>query len=578
MSTLLCSKIDKKYLDKIIEVNGWIKNIRKLGSLLFIELTDYTDEIQVVVNETNPEFNKAYSLTKQTTVKIKGKLVSRKSPNNSIKNGDLEIELDTLTIYSPAKTLPIGIGENENISENIRLKYRYLDLRRKSLQNNLRTRSKIVNSFREFLTKNNFTEIETPYLSKSTPEGARDFLVPTRNRPNCFYALPQSPQIYKQLLMIAGMQKYFQVARCFRDEDLRADRQPEFTQLDIEASFINEKDIQKYIEKMFKYTFKKVLNIDLKIPFERIDYSIAMNKYGSDKPDLRYDLCLNEGNDDFKQTNCQILQNALKANQTIKYLIIDHFFNNEQAESLRKYAKDNGAINLMIIEYKNNTIEGKFKNVLEQSIVNKIFSKHKLNNGTILLIAGKLDIVNQSLGAVRTVAARYAQIINEKLFKFAWVVNWNLYEFSEQENRFVAAHHPFTSPAPKFINNFEKKMEVAKARSYDIVLNGYEVGGGSIRINDPSVQRRMFKSLGLSDEEIESKFGFIINALSYGTPPHGGIAIGLDRLIMLITNSNTIRDVIAFPKDSSNVDQMMVTPHAIDKKSLDELYLEIKEI
>ena len=575
--TIYAGLINNGDLNKNVHFYGWVKNIRKLGSLIFMDVIDRYGYVQVVVDDKNKYFDEVYHTPIQSVVYVEGKVNKRKSPNNKIKNGDIEVLLTKFELNSKAETLPISVDDDSNAGENIRLKYRYLDLRRPCNQKNLVFRSKLIHTIRCFFQKNGFCEIETPCMSKATPEGARDYLVPTRNEPNSFYALPQSPQIYKQLLMVSGMLKYFQIARCFRDEDLRADRQPEFTQLDVEMSFIEEKDIQGIIEKLMVCLFKDNMGIDLKTPFIRINYEDAMNKYGCDKPDLRFDLFLHDASKYFAKTNFKVFANTLKEKNAIKYIICDKLFNKEQIETLKKYAKDNKAFDLISLSLENNEVKGQLHKVIENETIKQIFKDHKIKEGTILLIAGHIDVVNQALGAVRNVVGDMLNLKDPNKYCFAWIVNWPLYEYDEEHKRYAAAHHPFTSPTLECLKTFDKDYKNAKARAYDIVLNGYEIGGGSIRINNPEIQNRMFHAIGLSDADIKKKFGFMINAFKYGVPIHGGIALGLDRFIMLLTHTQTIRDIIAFPKDSHNYDQMMESPTSVSEEQLDEVHLKIKK-
>ncbi len=572
-----CGMVDKTAVGQNITIQGWVRKNRKLGSLIFLDIYDRYGLIQVVVEENNKYFEQIYSTPKESVVKIFGQVNLRKSPNTKIKNGDVEILLKEFTLISKSETTPIIVEDTTDALEDTRLKYRYLDLRRSPVQKNIILRSKIINSLRNYLVKQDFIEIETPYLSKPTPEGARDYLVPTRNNPNSFYALPQSPQIYKQLLMVAGFLKYFQVARCFRDEDLRADRQPEFTQLDIEMSFVDEKIIMENTEKMFSSMMKEVFGITIKTPFEIISYTDAINNYGSDKPDLRFDLKLNNGNEYFKSSTCKIFASNLEKNNVIKYIIVDQIIDKKEIEVLRKLAKDNKAFDLIFLTLKNNEVSGSIKNIVEHDIVRNIFSNHNISNGTMFIVADKLSVANQTLGSVRNELGSFLKLKVPNDYKFCWITDWPLYEYSEEENRYVAAHHPFTSPTPDCIDTFDVDQKDAKARAYDIVLNGYEIGGGSIRITSTDVQQRMFKALGLEKQQIQNKFGFMLDAFKYGVPPHGGIALGLDRLVMLLTGSESIRDVIAFPKNSHGNDLMMESPGEVDESSLDELHLSIKK-
>lgn len=574
---LNCGEISNKNIGQNVRINGWVKNIRKLGSLIFVEIKDRFGFIQVVVEQNNKFFNEIYHTPVQSTICVSGIVQKRKNVNNKIMNGDIEIILKDYVIYAKAKTLPISVETDSNVSENIRLKYRYLDLRRENMQSNLVFRSKLLLAIRNFLSQQDFVEIETPCLSKATPEGARDYVVPTRNKPNSFYALPQSPQIYKQLLMVAGMMKYFQIARCFRDEDLRADRQPEFTQLDLEMSFTDELKVQTLMENMFKTVLNEVLGINVKIPFERMKYDTAVNVYGSDKPDLRFDLKLNDATKVFSKTKFRVFANGIKNNKVIKYIVTDKLFDKTQIEALKKYAKDNKAYDLIYLTLKEKTISGSIKNVIEHELINQIFVNHKITNGTIFMVCDTNEVVNRSLGAVRNLLGSMLNLKDSKVLKFVWITDWPLYEYSEEEKRYVAAHHPFTSPSLASLKTFDVDQKNAKARAYDIVLNGYEIGGGSIRISDNNIQSRMFRSIGLSDSEVKDKFGFMLEAFTYGVPPHGGIALGIDRLVMLLVNAQTIRDVIAFPKDSQNFDQMMNSPSEVSQESLDDLFIKIKK-
>lgn len=574
---IFCNDISNKHLNKKVSLNGWVKKNRKLGNLIFIDLYDRTGIVQIVVDEKNKFFSQCQGITKESVINVVGKVVKRSNPNKDLPTGDFEVLLEELTIFSKSKTPPFLIQEQTDGLEDIRLKYRYLDLRRSNVQKNIILRSNIINSFRNFFVDNDFIEVETPYLSKQTPEGARDYLVPTRNQ--TFYALPQSPQIYKQLLMVSGMMRYFQVARCFRDEDLRADRQPEFTQLDLEMSFVKQDDIISVMEEAFKFVFKKALNINIKTPFERMDYEYAMNNYGSDKPDLRFDYKIIDFGKYFKNTNFMIFKNILSKNGFIKGLLIDtKELGKNEIKLLEKVALDNGAKGLAWLTLKNKEVtNGSIAKVIEKEIINEITKDFKFNNGTIVFVADSLDTTLKSLGAIRKELPKVADVKLDKQFAFAWIVNWPLYEYSEEEKRFVSAHHPFTSPSIETLTNFDTDKKNAKAQAYDIVLNGYEVGGGSIRIYDKEIQERVFKSLGLSDKEINDKFGFLLSAFEYGVPPHGGIALGLDRLVMIMTDSESIRDVIAFPKNSKGIDSMMNTPSDVDKKSLDDLGITIKK-
>ena len=576
MERIYCGNISHEHLEKEVLIKGWIKKNRKLGKLIFLDISDRSGLVQIVLNDSNEYYELVKGLPRESVVEIVGKVVKRSNPNLEIKNGDIELELVNIKVDSIAMTPPLIIDNETDALEDVRMKYRYLDFRRPNMQNNLIFRSKVINTIRNFMIDNDFVEVETPILTKSTPEGARDYLVPSRVHKGSFYALPQSPQIYKQLLMIAGLDRYFQVARCFRDEDLRSDRQPEFTQLDIEMSFIEEKDIQDLIENLMKYVFKKNLNIDIQTPFLRMDYDVAMNKYGSDKPDLRFGLELIDFTNYFQTSNFKLFSNASSENKIIKGIICDKIIEKSEIKKLDKFAKDMKAKELMWISYSNNEIEGSFAKHIEKEIITKIFKDQNVESGTLLLIVDELDVVNSALGIVRSQLGSILGLKKPNEFSFLWVVNWPLYEYSEEEGRYLPAHHPFTQPQPEYHETFDVDFKNAKARAYDIVLNGFEIGGGSIRITTPEMQSKMFNAIGLTKEQIIAKFGFLIDAYNYGAPPHGGLALGLDRVIAIMLNQDNIKDCIAFPKNANAMDILFKTPCDVDEKVLDELGIKVK--
>ncbi|MDE6429169.1 MAG: aspartate--tRNA ligase [Malacoplasma sp.] len=572
-----CGNVCEKHLNKEICVKGWIKKNRKLGSLLFIDVYDITGIVQVVVEEKNKQFEECLKTPKESVVAIEGIVRKRSNINKELKTGEFEIDLKSFKVYSKSKLPPFLIQDNTDGLEDLRLKYRYLDLRRSIVKSNIINRSKIINLIRNFFINNDFNEIETPYLSKQTPEGARDYLVPTRSRK--FFALPQSPQIYKQLLMIAGMNRYFQIVRCFRDEDLRADRQPEFTQLDVETSFLDANQIQSIIEELLVYLFKEFLNIDLKIPFLRMKYSDAMENYGSDKPDIRFENKIMNLTSYFSNTKFKIFKNVYDSKKRIGGLFLQDLISKNDIKKLEKIALDNKAKGLAYLFIKNKKVEsGSIASVVEKEIIEKICNDYNLEEGVLFFIADEVETTLQALGAVRKEFLNISNkvVINQD-FAFLWVVDWPLFEYSDTENRYVSAHHPFTMPQKEWVDNFEKNPKETLAEAYDIVLNGYEIGGGSIRIYDTDLQTRVFKFLGLSEKEINDKFGFIINAFSYGVPPHGGIALGLERLLMIMLKTNNIRDVIAFPKSSSGTDLLFDTPSNVSEKSLQELGIKLEK-
>lgn len=571
MSRLYCGDITNSLINQEVLVYGWVKKNRKLGSLVFLDISDRSGLVQVVVLENNNFFNLAKNLKRESVVAITGVVNKKETPNNLYPNGDIEIQLTELKVLSVAETTPLIIENNTDALEEIRMKYRFLDLRRPLMQQNLFFRSKVVNALRQFLVNNGFIDVETPILGKPTPEGARDYLVPSRVHYGKFYALPQSPQIYKQLLMVSGFDRYFQIARCFRDEDLRSDRQPEFTQLDMELSFCNELQIQTLVEQLIQYIFKETLNVDIKIPFIRMNYIDAVNTYGSDKPDLRFDLKLIDATDYFKNTTLDLFKQAKAKNEVIKAIVVDQVLDKKIINELEKYAKDMKAKGLAYIIYDGIELKGPISNYLDINLVKEFLLQNNCTIGTILLVVDKLKIVNDALGLVRNVLADKLGLKQKNNFQFLWIVNWPLFEYNEEEKQYLPAHHPFTQPQDEFHNTFDKDKANALAKAYDIVLNGYELGGGSIRITDPEMQTRMFNAIGLSANEINTKFGYLINAFKYGVPPHGGLAIGIDRLISLMLNLDNIKDVIAFPKNSNAYDQMLEAPSVANSKELFEL-------
>ncbi len=565
------NEITLNHLNQTVHLKGWAAKVRNLGGLIFIDLRDRFGITQLVIKPENPLYEQALKIKNEYVLDIKGVVIERESKNPNLFTGDVEVDVTELSILNTAETPPIIVANDTDALEETRLKYRYLDLRRPLMQNFLMKRHQITQAIREVLVGEGFYEMETPILGKSTPEGARDYLVPSRLYPGTFYALPQSPQIYKQLFMVAGMEKYFQVARCFRDEDLRADRQPEFTQIDIEQSFVDMEDIQGLIERIMKHTFKKVLNVDVATPFIRMSYQEAMERFGSDKPDLRYGLeifdakpLLNGVDIPFFQGKEHIRGLILEQGSTITRKRIDQYTD---------VVKKNHGEALAYLRLQDGQYSGSIVKFFNEPDLKQL----PLKEGNIMfLVPGLFDHVSSALGALRIELGNEFKMIPENTYKFLWVVDWPLLEYSEEEQRFYAKHHPFTAPVdPEVLRNDPKN---AMAKAYDIVLNGYEIGGGSIRIHRQEVQRLMFDTLGLSKEDINHRFGFFVDALKYGTPPHGGLALGLDRVVMLMTNTTNIKDVVAFPKTQSAKDVMMQAPSDVDAIQLDELNIKVGEV
>ncbi|SHE67013.1 aspartyl-tRNA synthetase [Thermoanaerobacter uzonensis DSM 18761] len=580
--THMCGELTIEDIDKSVVVMGWVQRRRDHGGLVFIDLRDRTGIVQVVFsNEVSSEaFEKVQIVRSEYVLAIEGKVVKRapENVNSKISTGEIEIYANTLKILSKSETPPFPIEDRSNVSEAIRLKYRYLDLRRSLMQQNLMTRFKITKVVRDFLNRNGFIEIETPLLIKSTPEGARDYLVPSRIYPGKFYALPQSPQIFKQLLMISGFDKYYQIAKCLRDEDLRADRQPEFTQIDIEMSFVEVEDVLEINEKMITEIFKETLGIEVPIPFKRLSYQEAMERFGTDKPDLRFGMELKNLSDIVAQSEFNVFKTALKNNGSVRGINVKGAASmpRRQLDELVEFAKTYGAKGLLWMQVFENEVKSPATKFLSEEEMKKILDRLEAEAGDLLLIvADKDEIVFDTLAHLRIELGKRFNLIDENKYEFVWIVDFPLLEYDEEEKRYVAKHHPFTAPKDEDIELLEKEPLKVRAKAYDIVLNGTEIGGGSIRIHDTELQKRMFKVLGFSEEKAWERFGFLMEAFKYGAPPHGGIAYGLDRLAMIITSSDTIRDVIAFPKTQNAVCLMTDAPSEVSEEQLKELHIKV---
>ena len=577
----MCGELRIGHVGKEVVLMGWVQKRRSLGGLIFVDLRDITGLIQIVFDtEVSEEaFEKAGELRSEFVVAVRGKVYERKSKNTEIATGDIEVYAEELKILDTAQTPPIYIKDDDDVSEQMRLKYRYLDLRKPHMQQNLLLRSKTSRVIREFLYENDFNEIETPFLTKPTPEGARDYLVPSRVNQGKFYALPQSPQLFKQLLMVSGMNRYFQIVRCFRDEDLRANRQPEFTQVDIEMSFVDVEDVISINEKLIQKIFREIKGIDVKLPIRRMSYKEAMDKYGSDKPDLRFGYELKNITEIFKDSEFSAFKSVYTAKGLIKCIKIEGSadeFSKKGISKLEKFVKTYGAKGLAWLKYENNSIESPIAKFLSEEELKQLTESLKLKEKDIVfIVADSESAVNTSLGALRIEIAEQKGLIDKNSLELVWITDFPLFEYSEEEKRYVAKHHPFTSPVDEDIDKIESNPGEVRAKAYDIVINGDEIGGGSIRITNRELQNRMFRALGFTDEEAEEKFGFLLEAFKYGVPPHGGIAYGLDRFMMLLTNSDNIRDVIAFPKTQSATCLMTEAPTYASDNQLKELNIEI---
>lgn len=578
-------QLNEQHIGESVQLIGWVQKRRDLGGLIFVDVRDRTGIVQVVFN---PEISEAAlqvanTLRNEFIIEIKGNVVARAENqiNRNIPSGAIEVQAIEISIINEAKNPPFSIENHTDAGEDVRLKYRYLDLRRPVMYDTFKMRSDITKTVRRFLDDEGFLEVETPILTKSTPEGARDYLVPSRVHGGEFYALPQSPQLFKQLLMVGGFEKYYQIARCFRDEDLRADRQPEFTQIDMEMSFLSMDEILEMNERMMQKIMKDVKGVDVSIPFPRMDYDEAMARFGSDKPDVRFGLELTDLSNQVKDSSFKVFASAVEAGGQVKAINVKGAADNysrKDIDALGEYASRYGAKGLAWLKVDEEGVKGPIAKFFEGEAVNTLIQSLEATAGDLLLfVADKKSVVADSLGALRLKLGKDLKLIDESRYAFLWVVNWPLFEYDEKEGRYYAAHHPFTRPADEDLPLMQTDPSQVKAQAYDLVLNGYELGGGSLRIYSREVQEKMFEILGFSDEEAKAQFGFLMEAFEYGTPPHGGVAFGLDRLVMLLSGRTNLRDTIAFPKTASASCLLTQAPSPVAEAQLDELQLSLNK-
>lgn len=583
--TTYCGLVTESLLDQEVTLKGWVHNRRDLGGLIFVDLRDREGYVQIVFN---PDFSEEALKTAETVrseyvVEVKG-LVKKRDPqtvNPKIATGQVEVQVSEINIINKSETPPFAINEeNQNVDENIRLKYRYLDLRRQELAQTFKMRHQTTRSIRQYLDKEGFFDIETPVLTKSTPEGARDYLVPSRVHDGEFYALPQSPQIFKQLLMISGFDKYYQIVKCFRDEDLRADRQPEFTQVDIEMSFVDQEDVMDMGEEMLQNVVKDVKDVEIPRPFPRMTYNEAMERYGSDKPDTRFEMELINVSELGEEMDFKVFKDAVNNDGQVKAIVAKGAadqYTRKDIDALTEFVNIYGAKGLAWVKVVDDGLSGPIARFFETTHIEKLQSLTNAESGDLVLfVADKPNVVAQSLGALRLKLARELDLIDESKLNFLWVTDWPLLEYDEDLKRYTAAHHPFTAPKQEDIEKLDSEPENAHANAYDVVLNGYELGGGSIRIHNGELQAKMFEVLGFTEEQAQEQFGFLLDAFKYGAPPHGGIALGLDRLVMLLTGRTNLRDTIAFPKTASATCLLTDAPSEVSENQLEELSLRIR--
>ena len=581
-----CTEVSNQNIGETVTVMGWVQKRRNLGSLIFIDLRDRSGILQLVFNEESvgkEGYEKAERLRSEYVIAVTGKVEKRSAAvNESLKTGDIEVIATDIRILSEAETPPFQIEENSQTKDEVRLKYRYLDLRRPDIQKNLMLRSKVAYLMRDFMAKEGFLEIETPMLCKSTPEGARDYLVPSRVHPGHFYALPQSPQLYKQLLMCSGYDRYFQIARCFRDEDLRADRQPEFTQMDMELSFVDVDDVIDINERLLAHLFKDVLDIDVQLPIQRMTWQEAMDRFGSDKPDIRFGMELVNVTETVKDSEFVVFKNAIEAGGTVRGINAkgQGGMARKKIDKLVDFAKGYGAKGLAYIAiHEDGTVKASFSKFMTEEETAALIKAMAGENGDLLLFAAdKNKVVWDVLGALRLELARQMELLDKNEDKFLWITEFPLLEWSDEQNRFTAMHHPFTMPMEEDWDKIDSDPGSVRAKAYDIVLNGTELGGGSVRIHQDDIQEKMFEVLGFTKERAHEQFGFLLDAFKYGVPPHAGLAYGLDRLVMHMVHADSIRDVIAFPKVKDASCLMTQAPGIVDKKQLEELGLEVEEV